>query len=101
VIALVQTTFPDLPTAERLGQVLVEERLAACANLWPCHSVYRWKGVVERGSEALGQFKTTPARVDALIARLQALHPYERPAVEWWRAAADAGVQAWIESEVS
>lgn len=101
MIALVQATFPDLPTAERIAQALIDARLAACANLWPCHSVYRWRGAVERGAETIGQFKTAPARAEALVARLVALHPYDQPAIEWWHAEAGAAVEQWIAAEVS
>jgi periplasmic divalent cation tolerance protein len=101
VIALVQATFPDLPTAERLAQQVIDEHLAACANLWPCQSVYRWRGAVQRGSEVVGQFKTSFGQVEALVARLGALHPYDQPAIEWWRAEADEAVQQWIGPEVS
>lgn len=101
MIAIVQVTFPDLPTAERIARVVIDERVAACANLLPCTSLYRWQGAVEHGSEVLGQFKTNLVRADALVNRLKALHPYEQPAVEWWRVDADASVADWIEAEVS
>ena len=42
-------------------------------------STYRWQGAVERAEEVLLLIKTTAERQDALIARLQALHPYELP----------------------
>ena len=41
-IALLQATFADAAEAERIGRAVVEERLAACANLLaPCTSIYR------------------------------------------------------------
>ena len=101
MIALVQVTFPDLETAERIVATLLEERLAACANLTDCRSRYRWQGQVERAEEVLAQFKTLPDRAPALAARLAALHPYDLPAVEWWTAATDDAVIGWLGDEVS
>jgi periplasmic divalent cation tolerance protein len=73
-------TCPDLATAERLAEALVGERLAACVNVLPgLRSVYRWQGTVERADEVLLLIKTTRGRLDALVARVQALHPYELP----------------------
>jgi periplasmic divalent cation tolerance protein len=71
-----------METAERIGRALVEERLAASANVVPgVRSVYRWRGAVREASEALLVVKTTSARVAALAARVRDLHPYELPAV--------------------
>jgi periplasmic divalent cation tolerance protein len=73
-------TCPDLATAERLAEALVGERLAACVNVLPgLRSVYRWQCTVERADEVLLLIKTTRGRLDALVARVQALHPYELP----------------------
>ena len=44
----VTTTLPDRDTANRLGRRLVEERLAACAQVvGPVSSVFWWQGEVE------------------------------------------------------
>ena len=73
-------TCPDLAGAERLAEALVGERLAACVNVLPgVRSVYRWQGTVERADEVLLLIKTTRERLDALAARVRALHPYELP----------------------
>ncbi|HZH07606.1 MAG TPA: divalent cation tolerance protein CutA, partial [Lautropia sp.] len=51
-IATVYATFADAEEAERIARTLVEERLAACANiLGPCRSIYRWEGAIEDTSE--------------------------------------------------
>ena len=74
------STCPDPQTADVLARALVDERLAACVNVLPgVVSTYRWQGAVERDEEVLLLIKTTADRQDALVARLQALHPYELP----------------------
>jgi periplasmic divalent cation tolerance protein len=79
-VALVLTTAPDAAVAERIVQTLVEERLVACGNIVPgVVSIYRWEGQVERAGEVLVVLKTTPARTDAVLARVPALHPYDVP----------------------
>lgn len=79
---LVLTNLPDPATAESLACNLVEQRLAACANvLPPCTSVYRWNGAVERASETPLLLKTAAARYPALEAAIRAAHPYELPEI--------------------
>ena len=61
-VLMVEITAGSVEEAERIGRTLVEERLAACANLLPgLRSVYRWKGRIEGASEALLLAKTTAA----------------------------------------
>ena len=73
-------TCPDMACAERVAGVLVDERLAACVQLLPgVRSMYRWQGEVERAEEVLLLIKTTRECLDALVARVRALHPYELP----------------------
>ena len=73
-------TAPDEAVALRIARALVEERLAACANLVPgVRSIYRFRGVVEDEREVLLVIKTCADRVEALAERLRALHPYEVP----------------------
>jgi len=74
------STAPDADTAARIARALVEERLAACVNLVPAvRSIYRWRGRIEDAAEVLLVIKTRAERVEALAARLRALHPYELP----------------------
>lgn len=96
------STCPDRDTAVRIARTLVDERLAACANLVPVESIYRWRGTVESGSEILLLIKTVPARMEALTARIVELHPYELPEVVAVDTAGGlAGYLDWIASETS
>ena len=79
-VMAVLTSAPSVAVAERIGTALVEERLAACANLVPgVRSVFRWKGEIAREDEILVVLKTTAPRLEALRRRLVELHPYEVP----------------------
>ncbi len=79
-ILLAISTFPDVETANRIAQTLVEEKFAACANLMPAiHSIYRWKDKIETAGEVMVFFKTTEDRLAAFEEKLRSLHPYEVP----------------------
>jgi periplasmic divalent cation tolerance protein len=76
----VTTTLPDQETAARLANLLVQERLVACAQVvGPISSTYWWNGAVEHSAEWYCYLKTTMTRLDGLKRRLRELHPYEVP----------------------
>jgi periplasmic divalent cation tolerance protein len=84
-IVTVYGTFPDQEEAASIARTLVEERLAACANiLGPCRSFYRWQGAIEDAQEVAVLFKTNADSADALLARLAELHSYDVPAAVVW-----------------
>ena len=79
---LVLTNLPDRAAAERLADLLVEKRLAACVNiLAPCRSVYRWEGAVQHDEEHPMLIKTTAERYPEMEKALRAGHPYELPEI--------------------
>ena len=81
----VYAVFGSAAEAQSIARTVVEERLAACANiLAPCRSVYRWKGDIQEDEEVPTLFKTRADTADALIARIAALHSYEVPAAVVW-----------------
>jgi len=99
VIATVYVVFADASEAERIATIVVEEGLAACANiLAPCRSIYRWQGRVERADEVPALFKA--AQAEALIARIAELHSYDVPAaVAWPIAASQPAYAEWVQAE--
>ena len=81
-VRVVLMTAPDMEVALELGRRLVEERLAACANIVPgLTSIFNWQGEVKDESEVLMVLKTTGSVVDALVERAASLHPYDVPEV--------------------
>ena len=80
IVVFVTTANQD--NAAAIGRALVEERLAACANLiGPIRSIYRWQDAIEDASEHLLIIKTRARLYPALEARIKQLHPYEVPEI--------------------
>lgn len=100
-LVTVYTVFGTAEEAERIARTLVEERLAACANiLAPCHSLYRWEGRIEEAQEVPALFKTSAGRAERLIARLAELHSYDVPAAVGWQADfAHGPYRDWVAAE--
>ena len=81
-VLLVLTNLPDRAAAEKLAELLVAKRVAACVNiLAPCRSVYRWKDGLQHDEEHPVLAKTTAERYPALEAPVRANHPYELPEI--------------------
>lgn len=81
-IVFLYTTAPDMETAQRIAETLIEARLAACANIIPgMRSVYRWNDKIETGDEIVAIFKTRSELADAAAAMIERHHPYEIPCV--------------------
>ena len=79
---MVTVACPDAELARRIGRTLVEKRLAACVQIGPqIESIYRWKGAIETANETLLTVKKTQAKWKALLAEVEALHPYEVPEI--------------------
>ena len=84
-IVTIYATFGSAEEARRIVRALVEEGLAACANvLAPCHSVYRWQGKVEEAEEFPALCKVAAERAEAALARIAELHSYDVPAAVVW-----------------
>ena len=78
----VYITTANIADARKIGEVLVEEKLAACANILPqMESIYRWKGAIERENEVVLIAKTRDNLLESLTNRVLELHPYECPCV--------------------
>ena len=77
---VVLSTAGSQEEAHRVAMRLVEKRVAACVNILPAvHSVYRWKGIVEEGQEAMLLIKTRRPLLKILEKELRAVHSYEVP----------------------
>lgn len=97
----IYVTTDGAAEAAAIGRRLVEERLAACANVIErMTSFYWWEGEVQQGDEAVLVLKTTAALVDRVVARVKALHSYDCPCVVAIPiTAGNPAFLDWIEAE--
>ena len=96
------TTVSSEQEAQALALGAVERELAACVQIEPVHSTYRWKGKVERSPEVRLLFKTTSAKYGALEDYLVSQHPYELPAIFALPVCeATPSYAAWVQTTVS
>lgn len=96
--ALIYAPFPDRKSARTVAGQLLDEKLIACANLLgEVEALYEWEGERGEGREIGVLFKTDAALLVRAVARIEALHPYETPAVLGWKCDAPGhATAAWL-----
>ena len=99
----VYITAGNRATALALARALVEDRLAACANIVEgVSSVYWWRDKVEMSAEAIVILKSRRGLLDALTARARALHDYECPCIVAHPIiGGDAAFLDWVAAETA
>lgn len=77
----VETTTATQAQAESIAKALVEAKLAACVQIFPCHSLYRWQGKIEQSNELRCTIKSRLDLFPELSRLISELHPYDTPEV--------------------
>ena len=68
--------------AKKIGKILLQERLAACVNIFDkMNSMYWWKGKIEEANETVLIAKTTPKLFPKLSKKVKSVHSYEVPCI--------------------
>lgn len=72
----------DKVEAKKIIHQLLDERLIACASIFPeVESMYRWEGKIEESKEAKVILKSDPKHFDAIQNTIKALCSYEVPEI--------------------
>jgi periplasmic divalent cation tolerance protein len=101
MFSVIYITAGNLEEARRIGKKLIEERLAACVNIFPISSIYRWKDDIEESNEFGMIVKTKTEKVKDIEKRVKQLHSYEVPCViEFKIGEGSAEYLKWIEESV-
>jgi periplasmic divalent cation tolerance protein len=100
---LLYMTAADAIEAQRIGDALVAERLAACVNIIPgMTSIYRWEGEIRHEAECVLIAKTRSDLVERVTARVAELHSYDCPCVVALPVAGgNPDFLSWIADETS
>ncbi len=77
--SIILSTCGTRSDAEKIARDLVKRRLAACVNIMPVSSFYRWKGRINAGREYLIIAKSRSENFANAKSRILAIHSYELP----------------------
>jgi periplasmic divalent cation tolerance protein len=92
----VQTAIPSREKGLEIARSLVDNRLAACAQVvGPMISTYRWKGEVHVDEEYLLLIKTPAVKYAELEEHVHRMHPYD--VAEIISLPVNAGLTSYLE----
>ena len=74
-------TWPDKETAKSIAKLLVENRLAACVQIFPIESVYIWQNKVCDENEVMLLIKSKTELFGKISALIRENHTYEVPEI--------------------
>lgn len=81
----VYVSAPDRDVALKIAQTLVNEKLAACFNIFEnITSVYRWHNELEKSTEVIMIGKTQTKLQTQVTKRIKELNSYEVPCIVYW-----------------
>ena len=79
---MIVTTFPTQEEAKNIVKQLLEEKLIACANIFPSiKSFYWWENAIQEDSECIAFLKTQRELERDVIEKIKSLHSYKVPAI--------------------
>lgn len=97
----IYTTWPDIATAKYAAEVIVREKLAACANITDnITSIYQWKGALQEDAEVVVIFKSKSNLFTKIEERVLALHPSDVPCIVSLPVESmNSAYQKWLDNE--
>jgi periplasmic divalent cation tolerance protein len=79
--SMIISTYPDKESAKHAAKLLVEQRLAACVQLLPINSVYRWNNEICDENEIMLLIKSRTDFFDKIATAIKENHSYEVPEI--------------------
>lgn len=98
--ALIYITHSSKAEAQRLSQHLLEQKMVACANIFPITSAYWWQGSIQNEEEWVSIVKTTIEKYEPVKTIVEQIHPYEVPCILKIEVEANAAYEQWIRGSV-
>lgn len=77
------TSYPNEQAAQALARLLVQKKIAACAQVMRAGmmSIYEWQGSIESSEEILVSIKTFDAHFEEIEKVIKEHHTYEVPEI--------------------
>ena len=101
--SLLYVTHENIDAARKIIDVLLAEKMIACANIFPIQSVYRWKWEIADTTEVVTLLKTSNKLTQVVEQKILEMHPYEIPCVMVLsdEIVANLSYASWIQDETN
>ena len=78
---IIQTTCSSRDEAKNIAKILIQEKLAACVQIYEIESFYNWKDEFCCDNETLLNIKTIKANFEKIKSKILELHSYDLPEI--------------------
>jgi periplasmic divalent cation tolerance protein len=89
---------PSKEEAQKIAQFLLENRLIACANMFPIESMYWWEGEIAKENEFVLIGKTTEKQYPKVVSEIEKIHPYDTPCILKIDVDSNKKYRSWLEN---
>jgi periplasmic divalent cation tolerance protein len=67
--------------AEKLGTLIITQKIGACVDFWPIRSCYNWEGGMQCVSQSMLLITTFEAKLDSVTQLIKENHTYSVPLI--------------------
>ena len=97
----VYITSPGAEEAKKIAKCLLEEKLIACANIYPgVTSLYWWEGKIAEEGECVLIAKTTEGSFEKVKDEIEKIHPYKTPCIVKIPVSSNEKYFDWVKSQL-
>jgi periplasmic divalent cation tolerance protein len=96
---VVYTTFNDREQGDKIVDILIGEKLIACANFLGIEAQYFWKNEIAKVGEVGALLKTKSENWEKVKAKIEELHSYEIPCIIKFDVESNKSYADWIKEE--
>ena len=94
------TTESSEKNALRIGELLIQEKLAACVSIKQIFSIYEWENNIERTKEFEITIKSKPELKNNLIVFLNKISTYDVPQIIYKNYHSEMKYYDWLNNTI-
>ncbi len=98
--AIIYITHSSEVAAKKISDHLLQQKLVACANIFPIGSAYWWQGVIQYEGEWVSIVKTTSENWEKVKSEVEKIHPYDVPCIMKIEVEANEAYERWIQKQM-
>ncbi len=77
----IYTTCENATEADKLGKLVLEQKLGACVDYWPIHTMYHWEGELKDHEEIMMLITTFEQKIETVSDLISQHHSYSTPLI--------------------
>ena len=97
---MIYITNPTMSEARKTARHIINNKLIACANIFPIERTYPWKGKILEEKEFVLIAKTEGRNYSKIIKEVEKIHPYKVPCIIKIPVRANGKYDKWIKNNI-